>query len=295
MRAADIKLDYRGQAHPVIPGPTAQVIAVTSGSTGTGTTSIALNLAQAMRRSGRTPLLLDADLGASCTSARFGAGTVDSLHDVLDGSRSLQEVMRTGPDGIQVISAASCARQLASLDVLECAGMVRVFSALQDSIDTLVIDAAWDTGGCVASLCRAAGEIIVTVCPDEQSVAAVVHMIASLQHDYGVTRFRILPSQVSSAGEASGVFGRLLQHFATNHDVILNCCGFIPLDDHMLRAGRSGETILSAYPRSRAAMALRNLADRVMKWPRPGHAGGHLEFFVERMFQNDKINEEVRS
>ena len=295
MRSADIKLDYREQTHCIAAAATAQVIAVISGSPGAGTTSIALNLAQAMCLSGRTPLLLDADLGAASVRARPGQGRVDSLYDVLDGSRGLQDVIAAGPEGIPVIAAASCASQLAALDVLECAGMVRVFSELHDSIDTLVIDAAWGNGGCVASLCRAAGEIIVTVCPDEQSIASVVGMVATLQHEYGIARFRILPSQVSSAREASEVFGRLLQRFASNHEVILHCCGFIPLDDHMLRATRAGRTVLSAYPRSRAAMALRNLADRIMKWPCPGPAGGHLEFFVERKFQNEKINEEVRS
>jgi flagellar biosynthesis protein FlhG len=295
MRVADIKLDSRAERHCIAAGSTAQVIAVISGSPGAGTTSITLNLAQALCRSGRTPLLLDADLGPSCIRAGIGTGTPGSLYDVLDGSRALHEVITPGPDGVQVISAASCARQLASLGVLECAGMVRVFSELQDSIDTLVIDADWGNGECVASLCRAAGEIIVVVCPDERSIASVGQMITTLQQQSGVARFRILPSQVSAAAEAGEVFGRLLQQFATNHEVMLSCCGFIPLDDHMLQAGRSGRTVLSAYPRSRAAMALRNLADRIMQWPRPGHAGGHLEFFVERLFQNEKINEEVRS
>jgi flagellar biosynthesis protein FlhG len=181
------------------------------------------------------------------------------------------------------------------LGLWECAGLVRAFSDISGPVDALVIDTASGNGRCVASLCRAASEIIVTVCNDEESLNSGVMLIESLQEDYGMARFRILPNRVKSASEASELFGWLLRHFSANHDVMLSCCGYIPQDEHVNKAVLKSQSVITAYPRSRSAMALRNLADQIMKWPRYGSPGGHLEFFVERLIQNENINREVRS
>jgi flagellar biosynthesis protein FlhG len=87
----------------------------------------------------------------------------------------------------------------------------------------------------------------------------------------------------------------LLQRFSENHEIALSCCGFIPTDESLGKAGALQRSVISAFPRSRSAMALKNLASRVMKWPRSGQAGGHLEFFVERLIQNENLDMEVRS
>ena len=295
MQHADFKLGCQETTDQCSVNSPVQVIAVTSGNPGAGNTNIALNIAQALSLAGRSTLLLDADLGASNIDVLLGLNPEFTLFDVLNGSRSLDEVLLQGPDGIRLVSAASDMQQLAGLGLWECAGLVRAFSDISGPVNTLVIDAASRNGTCVASLCRAASEIIVTVRSDMESLCSCAALIESLQQKYGIDRFRILPNCVSSARDASQLFGRLLQHFAANHDVMLSCCGFIPQDEYVPKAAVSRQSIISAYPRSRAAMALRNLANQIMKWPRTGLAGGHLEFFVERLIQNENINMEVRS
>ena len=50
------------------------------------------------------------------------------------------------------------------------------------------------------------------------------------------------------------------------------------------------KSVVEAFPRSRAAIAFKNLAQKADKWPMPAKATGHLEFFVERLIhasQND--------
>ena len=46
------------------------------------------------------------------------------------------------------------------------------------------------------------------------------------------------------------------------------------------------QAVVEAYPRSRAAMAFRKIADKMSRWPVPCEAGGGLEFFVERLIQS---------
>jgi flagellar biosynthesis protein FlhG len=295
MQFADFKLDDGERPDRRESDPVVQVIAVTSGHPGAGKTHIAMNLAQAMSLAGCRTLLLDADMGRSNVGRLFGLDHEFTLLDVLAGTKRLDEVMTNGPGGVQVISAAYSLSQLSALDLWECAGLVRAFSEITTPVDVLVIDAASGSSECVASICRAAGEIIVAVCADDASVEAATALVESMQQHIGIKRFRILPSRVASAREADDLFSRMLQQLSENHDVMLSCCNFIPEDAHVAEAALSGCTVTSAYPRSRAAMALKNLASQVMKWPCSGQAGGHLEFFVERLIQNENINTEVRS
>ncbi len=295
MQHADIKLGCRETTDQRRDNSPVQVIAVTSGNPGTGKTCVAMNVAQALSLAGRSTLLLNADPGASGIDALLDLRSAFTLFDVLNGSKTLDEVLLQGPDGVRLVSAASDMQQLAGLGLWECAGLVRAFSDISAPVDTLVIDVASGNGECVTSLCRAASEIIVPVRSGRESLHASAALIESLQQRFGIARFRILPNCVASARDASDLFGQFLQHFAANHDVVLSCCGFIPQDDFVQKAAVSRQSVISAYPRSRSALALRNLASQIMRWPRSGHAGGHLEFFVERLVQNENINMEVRS
>ena len=295
MHIADIKLGRTGV--PVTPAmhPPVQVIAFTGGKGGTGKSSIAVNVAQALSDEGNRTLLLDADLGMASIDALLGLDVDYTLYDVLCGDKSLGDIVTSGPGGMLLIPAAPGEKLLAELGTSECAGLMRAFSDLDEPIDTLVIDTATGITGIVTSFCRAATDIVVVVCNEPASIRDAAALIETLYTDQGVSRFHVLPNMVASAGEAGGLFMRLLECFSDNHDVVLSCCGYVPRDEFMQQAIARRQTVLSAFPVSRSAMALKNLARRIMKWPRPHYAGGHLEFFVERLIQNENRDREVRS
>jgi flagellar biosynthesis protein FlhG len=295
MQFADIKLGQDKVAVQEAVQAPVQVIAITGGDGTSGKSSIAVNLAQALNMTGRHTLLLDADPGMTNIHVLLGLEPEFTLFDVLNGNKTLDEVLLDGPSGVQIIPAASGGRKHAGIGPWECAGLVRAFSDISSPVDTLIIDTASGMGDCTISLCRAAGEVVIVVCNDPESFRGAVALIETLQQESGISRFRVLPSKVASATEASELFAMLLQRFSENHEVVLSCCGFIPHDENLCTAASMRCSVISAFPRSRSAMALKNLATRVMKWPRSGLPGGHLEFFVERLIQNENMGMEVRS
>jgi flagellar biosynthesis protein FlhG len=291
----DIKL---GQDQGAIQGTAlapVQAIAITGANSGSGKTSIAVNLAQALSMAGRHTLLLDADPGMSNINAKLGLEPEFTLFDVLNGNKNLDEILLDGPAGIQIVPAVSGGRKLAGIGPWECAGLVRAFSNISSPVDNLIIDIASGVGECTTSLCRAASEVVVVVCGNSASIRCAVALIKTLHREDGISHFRVLPSRVESATEASELFTMLLQGFSEQHEIVLSCCGFIPVDEYMNKSDSMQRSVISAFPRSRSAMALKNLATRVMKWPRSGQAGGHLEFFVERLIQNENMAMEVRT
>ncbi len=267
------------------PNPV-RVIAVTSGKGGVGKTNVSVNLAVAMADRGKQVMLLDADLSLANIDVLLGLHPDKNLSHVIDGERTLEEVIITGPSGIMVVPASSGVKRLAELSTLENAGLIRAFSELNHDVDTLIIDTAAGINESVTSFSRAAQEVVVVVCDEPASITDAYALIKVLNVEYGIQRFRVLANQAHSAQEGRELFNKILRVTDRYLDVTLEFMGAVPHDDYLKKAVRKQRAVVQAYPRSRSSMAFKNLAQKTDKWPVPSAAGGHLEFFVERLIQS---------
>jgi len=75
---------------------------------------------------------------------------------------------------------------------------------------------------------------------------------------------------------------------------MLSFLGSVPYDDYLRKAVRGQKPVVHAYPRSRSAQTLKNLAKKADNWPVPDGASGHLQFFVERLVQYSSRKEEMQ-
>jgi flagellar biosynthesis protein FlhG len=85
------------------------------------------------------------------------------------------------------------------------------------------------------------------------------------------------------ANEGRELFEKLSRVTDKFLSVVLNFLGAIPYDEWMRRAIQRQQAVLDVYPASAAAMAFRQLGQRVGKWQAPENPRGNVEFFVERM------------
>lgn len=294
MQNSDFKLGQSRETAASAARPV-RVVAVAGGKGGSGKTSIAINLAWSLAAQGQRTLLLDADLGMANVDVLLGLETQHTLGDVICRQQRLEEVMVEVGDNLLVIPAASGISQLARLGSRECAGLVHAFSGLKQPLDFLIIDTASGLSESAASFCRAASEILVIANNEPAAIRDCVAQIRMLCTEYGVGKFHILANRVGSFAEGKALFATLLGHFAHDHSCQLMHAGSIPTDEQLHRAALSQRPVVSAFPRSRSAMALNNLARRISAWPRNGTASGYLEFFVERLIHNQNAAMEVIS
>jgi MinD-like ATPase involved in chromosome partitioning or flagellar assembly len=94
---------------------------------------------------------------------------------------------------------------------------------------------------------------------------------------------------VATASEANTLFRNVITHFADNHSLQISYAGYIPDDENVRKAVLRHQAVISAFPRSPFALSLRKLARRTLEWPQPEQAGGHVEFFVERLIDNENM------
>lgn len=281
----NFKLDQAAGLRRLANPRPVKVIAVTSGKGGVGKTNISVNLSLALSEIGKDVLLLDADLGLANVDVLLGLRPKHTLSDVIDGSRTLEEIILHGPGGLKIIPASSGVQGMTELNTLEHAGLIRAFSELSHSIDVLVIDTAAGISDSVITFARAAQEVIVVVCDEPTSITDAYAMIKVLNKDYGICRFRVISNMVQGIQEGRELFNKIMAVTDKYLDVQLDFLGIVPYDEYLKKSVQKQRAVIDAYPRSKSALAFKSLSLKADKWPVQGNAGGHVEFFVERLIQ----------
>lgn len=265
--------------HPV------QVIAVTGGKGGVGKTNTAVNLSISLAERGQRVVLLDADLGLANVDILLGITPRENIEHVLKGQCSMREVLVPGPGGVMVVPASSGTAAMAGLSAREHAGLIHAFSELEDEIDVLVIDTAAGISDTVINFTCAAQEVLVAVTNEPTSLTDAYALIKVLSQEHGLYRFHILATMARSPQEGREIYAKLNNAADRFLDVALDYCGAIPFDEHVRKSVQRQKAVCELYPRSKAAVAYRTLAERVRNWPLPVAPRGHLEFFMDRLVQ----------
>lgn len=272
-----------------------RVLAVTSGKGGVGKTNISVNLAVGLARKGHKVMLMDADLGLANVDILLGIRPEFDLYHVITGSKTLDEVIIEGPHGIMIVPAASGIGRMAELTVTEHAGLIRAFSDLGTLVDYLIIDVAAGISDSVTSFSRASQDVIVAVCDEPASITDAYALIKVLNREHGVTRFQVLCNRVADGKHGRKLYATLAAVADQYLDVSLGYLGAIPEDPKLLDAVRQQVPVTSLYPYSQAGVAFRSLADTVEKLPRRNAGSGQVEFFIERVIQQNDTRESVIS
>ncbi|MGF1758360.1 MinD/ParA family protein [Photobacterium sagamiensis] len=260
-----------------------KVITVTGGKGGVGKTNVTLSMAISMARQGKKVMVLDADLGLANVDIMLGLRSGRNLSHVLAGLCELQDIIVEGPYGVKIVPASSGTQNMAELTPTQHAGLIRAFGSLQDDIDVLLVDTAAGISDMVLSFSRAAQDVVVVVCDEPTSITDAYALIKLLSREYDVQRFKIVANMVRSYREGRDLFTKLTRVTERFLDANLELVACVPLDDRVRQAVKRQKIVVDAYPRCPASLALTSLSNKALTWPIPTHAGGHLEFFVEKL------------
>jgi len=262
-----------------------KVIAIASGKGGVGKTNVTVNLGVALALQGKEVVLLDADLGLANIDVMLGLHPQFNLLHVLEGTKTLREILVEGPAGMQIIPAASGVKKMAELSPAEHAGMIQAFSELEQHIDVLLIDSAAGIADSVISFSRAAQEVIVVVCDEPASITDAYALIKLLSREHGVQRFHIIANMGRNVQEGRELFDKIAMVCDRFLEVTLDFMGIVPFDEDLRRAVKKQRSVVDYVPRSKSAAAFAHLAKKIEFWPVRKAPSGHMEFFVERLIR----------
>ncbi len=264
-----------------------KVIAVSSGKGGVGKTNVSVNLAIGLARSGKSVMLLDADLGLANIDIMLGFNSKYDLHHVITGECSLDEIIIEGPAGINIVPGSSGIGRMADLTVLEQANLIRAFGELQNPVDVLIIDTAAGISNSVISFSKAAQEIFVVVCDEPASITDSYGLIKVLSHEHGVKRFQILSNMVKNSEHGKKLFAKILRTAEIYLDVSIGYLGSIPMDEKLRESVKMQSAVMESFPHCSSSIAFQRLAKKVNSLPVLPPTTGYLEFFIERIARSD--------
>ncbi|MFZ5640587.1 MAG: MinD/ParA family protein [Bacillota bacterium] len=254
-----------------------RIIAVTSGKGGVGKTNFTINFALALMSYGQKVMVLDADLGLANIDVVLGINPQFNLYHVLKGEKSIQEIITTGPQGLQVIAGGSGIQEMANLRKWQVEQFVNKLEELEGMADILIIDTSAGLTKNVMSFVLAADEVIVITTPEPTAITDAYGLVKAMaaRRKHGV--INLVVNRVEDAEEAditASKFSVVAEKFLKLN---IGHLGFILDDPLVTRAVKSQEPFYLKYPKSPAAHCIQKLAAQLMQqgaYPEPGGIKG---------------------
>jgi len=261
-----------------------EVIGVASGKGGVGKTTVSVNLSVALAAMGHKVMLFDADLGLANTQLALGVRPPFNFSHVLDGKKSLSEVIITTPQGVMLVPGASGVQKMASLNAQEVGQIVTAFSELDLDIDYMIVDAAAGIAESVMLMMAAVQRRFIVVRDEPSSIADAYGAIKILTRDYKLDQIYLVPNMVENQAAGRNLYSRINDVCGKFLGQSMLYLHSIEADDSVVGAQRHHRSVLEQSPSSAAARDFRLLAEATRALPPVTGPSGSLQFFVERMY-----------
>ena len=241
----------------------ARTITVTSGKGGVGKTSLVANLAICLAQAGQRVIILDADLGLANIDVVFGIRPKYNLMDVINGDMDIDNIMVSGPYGIQIIAGGSGVMELADLEQDKAERLFNQLRFLEDKTDFLLIDTGAGISKSVISFCQAADQVVVITTTEPTSLVdafGIIKVLSGKRPDAYVTA---LVNKVDDIEEGQQIYSRLSK-VAKEYldDFEVHYLGCLKQDRNMHIAVRQQTPLMLFSPMSPVAVELRKIVSQ---------------------------------
>lgn len=260
-----------------------RTLSVTSGKGGVGKTTILCNLAYALAQRGKKVLLFDGDLGLANVEIFFGTKPNGTILDVMQGEKSLREVMTPVLPGLDLISGGSGLTEFNRMSVFERRALVDAVSAFEFQYDYLLIDTAPGISDQVLFLNAAVQDIVVVITPDAASLTDSYALIKVLHQSFKENRFAIICNQVRDESEGFSLFQRFAEISHRFLHLKLDYWGSLATDSQFRKCAASQRLVLRQNPSEQIRQSFDQICERLAVTTIPQVGKGGLQFFWEQV------------
>ena len=212
------------------------VIAVTGGKGGVGKTSIAVNLAIALSRTGSKVCLFDGDTSLANINVMLGLYPAFTLEHLFTGERSIQEIVVTGPEGIQIVPGASGIASCVELDVGQQQRLVTSIRSIEKHYDYLVIDTAAGIGPTVLHFIAASQVAVIVITPEPTSLTDAFSLLKVLKRRGYRRKVQVIVNMAMTPSQAKKAYSRFSQAVDKYLKLRTEYLGSVWMDESMRNA-----------------------------------------------------------
>lgn len=215
---------------------TPRVIAVTGGKGGVGKTSIAINLAIALSRTGSKVCLFDGDTSLANTNIMLGIYPAFTLEHLFTGERSIQEIVINGPEGIQIVPGASGVAQCVELDVGQQQRLVTSIRSIEKHYDYMLIDTAAGIGPTVLHFIAASQLALIVITPEPTSLTDAFSLLKVLKRRGYRRRVQVVVNMAANPSQSKKTYSRFSQAVFKYLNLHTEYLGSVWMDESMRNA-----------------------------------------------------------
>ena len=264
----------------------ARVITVTSGKGGVGKSNVSVNLAINLKRKGKKVVIFDADFGLANIEVIFGIVPKYNMFDIIYNNKAINEILTTGPLGIEFISGGSGVSELLSLDKSQLNYMVERLYDLDCYADIIIIDTGAGISDSVLDFISASNEVILVTTPEPTAITdayAVLKAIKRRNEDITNKDINLLVNRVESTAEGIEIYEKLNKVTERFLDISLNNLGFLPNDKHLPKAVIEQKPVSILFPKANVSKAFEDVADTILN---KGTYNGTKQYGLSSIFNN---------
>jgi flagellar biosynthesis protein FlhG len=240
-----------------------RVLAVSSGKGGVGKTNISVNLAIALGNRGKRVCVFDADTSLANVNILLNIAPRFTLEHVLDGSRSILEILVTGPGGITIVPAASGIAEFASLTVTQQKLLLQGMRTLEAQFDYLIIDTAAGISENVTTFLDAAEHCLLIVTPEPTSLTDAFALMKVMRKRQCQTHIHVLTNMVDSYPGSVDIFKRLNGASIRYLQTQISYLGYVPRDEYVRLSVQRQIPVTVGFPSCQASYRFHALADSI--------------------------------
>ena len=240
-----------------------RVLAVSSGKGGVGKTNISVNLAIALGSRGKRVCVFDADTSLANVNILLNITPQYTLEHLLNGSRTIDQVLVNGPGGITIVPAASGIAEFASLDQTQQSLLLNAMHSLEKRFDYLIIDTAAGISENVTTFLEAAEHCLLIVTPEPTSLTDAFALMKVMRKRQIDTRIHVLTNMVDNYPGSVDIFKRLNGAAIRYLQTPLSYLGYVPRDDYLRLSVQRQVPVTVGFPSCQASYRFHALADSI--------------------------------
>lgn len=238
----------------------ARFIAVTSGKGGVGKSMLTANLAVALTRLKKKVIVVDADFGTANQHILFDAYGRYNLSHVLESKVSIEECCVQDGSGVTIISGGSGISKLADLSAKQRTVLIDEFKKLEYMADYVLFDTGAGISKNVANVVMAADEAIVVTTPEPTAITDAYAMVKTIAAADSTAKVKLVMNMAANKTEADRISSKIAAVSRQFLNLYIERVGIVLKDDMVAKSIREKRLLLRAYPNSKAAQGLQQIA-----------------------------------
>lgn len=242
-----------------------EILAITSGKGGVGKTNLCVNMACVLRQLGKRVLIIDADIHLGNVDLLMGMRPDYTIADVLQGTKSLKDIVTRAPGDVDVLPAASAVTDLLESEGEMFKNLISAFSRFQHDYDVVLVDTAAGISTQVLSFVLSADKIIVVATPDPASITDAYGIVKVITQKSPQAVISLVLNMVDREEEGESIFRKMnlmTQRFLSHN---LNFGGSIRQEIRISQAIRAQQPVVLSDPNSRPTGAMKYVTRRIMR------------------------------